>query len=186
MYVLMVIKDALNLLGLNIELEQVTKLEQAEEGNLQDELFKEEKVKQLYSLLNLSIRELCTNYLPLTMEQEVKSDNCKIKLSELKNFIRVLQVKLNNKIVKHKIINHNLVLPIDGNFVVKYVGYPKISSINDTIELDMANTDVVVLGLCAYYCLANGMFDEFNRFNSEYREKAEKVKEMKTFVMPRS
>ena len=44
--------------------------------------------------------------------------------------------------------------------------------------------DVIVCGLCAYFSLAHGMFDEFKEFHEQYSEKAENMKELKSFNMP--
>ena len=63
--------------------------------------------------------------------------------------------------------------------------YPSINSLFDDVDfLHGLSPDALVFGLCAYYSLANGMFEEFEGFHDKYLGKAEAIKELKNFDMP--
>jgi len=50
--------------------------------------------------------------------------------------------------------------------------------------LSNVNIDVLVFGLCAYYSLSHGMFEEFTQFHNLYIERAENLKQLKIFSLP--
>ena len=101
------------------------------------------------------------------------------------NFIRVQNVKKNGETVKYKIINRNIVLEEDGEYEIEYLTYPNINSMFEEIDfLSNFSEDVIVCGLCTYFSLAHGMFDEFKEFHETYTEKAENLKELKSFNLP--
>ena len=117
---------------------------------------------------------------------KIKSENKSIAISKLNNYIRVQHIKLNGQNVKYKIVNRQILLDDDGEYDVYYFSYPQIETITDDLDcFKVVNMDVIVLGLCAYYCLANGVFDGFNNYSQQYRDKAEKLREMKSFTMPK-
>lgn len=175
-----VLLEACSLLGLaeeektlqNAELEESTKLGNAE-------------IKKLYNLLQLTLRDLCTNYFSVTTVSTITSNEKIINLSALNNFVRLLEVSFSGKPILFKTINRKINLPFDGTFEVKYATYPTITSLeNDLQDYNILNLDIVVFGLCAYYCLSVGRFDEFNRFHNQYQDRAESIKELKSFHLP--
>ena len=144
--------------------------------------------KQIVSLLNLSnfaIRELCTNYIPIVKDICVKTKDKTFALNTLENYIRIQQIQKNGESVKFKIINRNVNLDEDGEYVVLYETYPTIISLFDEIDfLNSFNPDIIVFGLCAYYSLANGMFDDFQNYHEKYISRAESLKSLKSFDLP--
>ena len=87
--------------------------------------------------------------------------------------------------VKFKVVNRNLIVEQDGKYTVRFASYPDITSMFNTIDfLNNLSPDVVVMGLCAYYAIAHGMFKEFETFHEKYIEKASALKELKTFELP--
>lgn len=182
MKIIDIIKDSAMLLGLNQEraiLENITAENEIEmvAGN--------ENVASLFNLIKYSIRELCTSYVPVSTSVKKQSFENKIQLASLVNFIRIQNVYKNDEMVKFKILNRNIVFEEDGDYVVNYLTYPEIVSMFDEVDfLDNFSPDVIVLGLCAYYSLAHGMFDEFEDLHEKYVEKAESLKSLKIFEIP--
>lgn len=181
MKVVDIIEQSALLLGLNDERQLLNESTEEQEN----ELLTNKSISTLFNLIKYSIQELCTNYIPVLESINLTSTDLKIPVSCLTNYIRVQNVTKNNEIVKHKIINRNLVFEEDGNYCVNYQTYPKINSLFEEIDfLSNFSEDVIVYGLCAYYSLSTGLFDEFEKFHEEYLNKAENLKELKSFYIP--
>lgn len=175
-----IIKNSALMLGLTnsveiIEDEQKTELEK----------LKDETVGTLFRLCQFSVRELCTHYLPILKQVEITTSNKQYPLSSLDNFIKIKSIKLNEAVVDYKIVNRYITFEEDGSFIVEFYSYPTISSMDDTINfMDDYGLDVAVFGLCAYFCLTKGMFEDFDQFHEEYVERAKAIKELKNVNTP--
>ena len=169
---------------LNLTLDQAVLMEVNQEN--EKEVLKENpNIASLFNLLKFSIRELCTNYVPLSTKRKVNIVGGKYSVAMLNNFIRVENVYKNETPVKYKVINRSIVLETDGEYEISYLTYPEIYSMFD--ELDFAenlNSDVIVFGLCAYYCLSHGLFTDFEQFHERYIDKANSIKTLKIFEIP--
>lgn len=182
MKIIDIMKESATLLGLN---KDRVAMEQIKEENQFDIMADFPNVGSLFNLVKYSIRELCSSYVPMCLSTKIKIVDGKCALSALMNFIRVQHVLKNSECVKFKIINRNIVIEEDGEYDVEYLAYPEIESMFDEIDfLNHFSPDVIVLGLCSYYALANGMFDEFENFHDEYVEKAESLKDLKIISTP--
>ena len=182
MKILDILIDSAGFLGLTKELET---LEQINEENAEQVISDNENIAGLFNLVKFSIRELCTNYIPMVKSFTVKISDKQFALSELENFIRVQNVFFKNELVKFKIINRKMILEEDGEYVITYETYPTINDIFEDIDfLQNFSPDVIVFGLCAYYALAHGMFNEFEEFHERYISKAESLKSLRNFEIP--
>lgn len=182
MKIIDIILDAACLLGLTDEQETIKTINADNEKEI---LEKYDNIASLSNLVNFSIRELCTNYVPVMANLEIETSEKSYPLSALENFIRVQNVYRNDEMVKFKIINRNIVFEEDGNYVVTYATYPTITTVFQDFDfLDNFSPDVLVFGLSAYYALAHGMFEEFKDFHERYINKAESLKNLKIFDMP--
>lgn len=142
-------------------------------------------IASLFNLIKYSIRELCTNYVPVKSVVTVKTENNKYEISSLPNYIRILSIYQNSQIVKFKVVNRNILFEEDGIYEIHYATYPEISSVLEEIDyLENFSPDVIVLGLCSYFSLAHGMFTEFEDLHEKYVEKAESLKNLKIFEIP--
>lgn len=174
--------DSANLLGLT---DDVKAMKILTVENEQTALNENPNVENLFSLLKFSLKELCTNYVPIVTTQNIRTEDKQYPLSNLKNFIRIQNVYQNEQLMKFKIINRNLMFVNDGEYMVKYSTYPEIKSMFEDIDfLHEFSPDVIVFGLCAYYALVHGRFDEFEKFHESYVDKAESLKNLKIFDMP--
>ena len=149
------------------------------------ELMQNKNIISLFGLSKYAFQELCTNYIPVVESVKMMSIDNKIEVKKLTNFIRVQNVKKDGELAKYKIVNRNILFDEDAEYEIEYLTYPEINSMFEEIDfLSNFSEDVVVCGLCAYFSLAHGMFEEFKTFNEEYIEKAENLKELKSFNMP--
>lgn len=149
------------------------------------ELLENQNIKSLFHLTKYAFQELCTNYIPVVESVNIKSADCKIEVKSLTNFIRVQNVTKNGENVKYKIINRNIVFDEDDEYFVEYLTYPNVNSMFEEVDfLSNFSEDVIVNGLCSYFSVAHGMFDEFKNFHEMYVEKAENLKELKSFNLP--
>ena len=174
--------DSAYLLGLTDEVEILDGASvEAEAQILEDN----KNIKSLFSLVKFSIRELCTNYAPMISSVKITTTNCSYAISDIENCIRVQNISKDGNMVKFKTINRNLIFDKDGEFVINYLTYPSIKSLFEEIDfLSELSPDVLVLGLCAYYALAHGMFDEFHDFHEKYISRAQSLKVLRGFQMP--
>ena len=182
MKIIDILKDSVLLLSLATEsgaLENIT------EENEVEFLQSNEDINKMFNLIKFSIRELCTNYIPVSTNVKIVTTDKKYSLSSFENFIRVQNVFKDGEMVNFKIINRNIIFNEDGEYEVNYATYPKIESLFDDIDfLQEFSPDAIVFGFCAYYSIAHGMFEEFESFHDKCITKAETLKELKNFEMP--
>ena len=181
MEIIDILKQSAELLGLNAE---VAILATAEEENEQQYLGNE-NIASLFDLIKFSIQELCSNYVPVVTETSITTTNKSYALSNLTNYIRLKNVTNENGDVRVKIINRVIAFDEDGTYTLTYLTYPDIASMFDDVDyLSNLSPDALVFGLCAYFCLAHGRFEEFKDFHERYVERAESLKELKIFNLP--
>lgn len=145
-----------------------------------------EEIKSLFNLIKFSTQELCSHYVPMITTQSFSTEELKYHISGLTNFIRMQGVYKNDEPVNYKIINRYIVMEEDGDYVAKFFTYPEIESLFDEIDfLENFSPDVLVFGLCSYYSLSHGMFEEFEAMHDKYLEKAESLKTLKVFDLPK-
>lgn len=182
MKIIDILIDSAFLLGLTDEADVL----QSATAETESEIINQNKnVASLLNLVKYSIRELCTNYIPVVRTVSIETKDKKFAVSELENFIRIQNIQQEGQMVKFKIINRNVIFEEDGVYDVKYETYPNINQMFEEIDfLENFSPDAIVLGLCAYYSLAKGMFDEFQSFHEKYVSKAESLKSLHNFKLP--
>lgn len=182
MKIIDILMESAELLGLHHDAVNLT---MADEENEIEFLQTHENLSSLFNLVKYSIRELCTNYVPVATKVKIVTNDKSYPIAELQNFIRVLNIYKNDQMVKFKILNRNIIFEEDGEYVINYSTYPEISSMFEEINfLQEFSPDTIVFGLCSYFALAHGMFEEFEIFHDKYVEKAESLKSLKIFDMP--
>ncbi len=181
MKIIDLLKRACELLSLQNEIELLNSAEIESET----ELLKNQEISKLFNLSKFSIQELCTNYVPLQTKAEITTKDKIFSVGDLTNFIRVQNVYKNDKLINYKLINRKLNFTEDGNYTVVYLTYPEINSLFDDLDFfSHLSPDCLVFGLCAYYCLAKGLFDDFKIYNEKYVDRAESIKSLKVINLP--
>ena len=182
MKIIDILIDSAFLLGLTDEAEVLQSATAETEKNILDE---NKNIASLLNLVKYSIRELCTNYIPVVRSVNIETEDKKFPVGDLENFIRIQNIQRNAEMIKFKIINRNIILEKNGVYEVRYETYPTINNMFEEIDfLENFSPDAIVLGLCSYYSLANGLFDEFQSFHEKYISKAESLKSLHSFKLP--
>lgn len=182
MKILDILNQTTNLLSLTDEAEI---LKTATKEN-ETEILKNAEINKLLSFINLTLHELCVNYIPVLNTVEVVVENKSYELNKLTNFLRLHNIKKDGKIVNFKIFNKCINLLEDGNYTINYYTYPEINSLFEELSfLSNLSPDVLVYGLASFYCLSKGLFDEFKIYNDKYKSRAEAIKNLKVFELPR-
>lgn len=142
-------------------------------------------LKRLYEFSKIVLNEIST-CLPNVKEVKCNSSDKTISLNVLTRVAKVVGVKNQFGFVNFSIIKEDIKLEKDDLYTIVYHQYPKVDSLLSEIEIynDMIGEDILVHGLNAYYCLATGLFAEFNVYNSHYIDKLNNLKNLKVFAMP--
>ncbi len=148
-------------------------------------VLEDSNIKELFHLVKFSIQELCSNYVPIADMQEIVVDNLTFELKNLTNFIKLKKISKGEEKAEYKILNRTIHFKENGIYQVYYETYPSITSLFDEVDfLSHLSPDVIVFGLCSYYCLSKGLFEDFKLFHEKYIGRAESLKDLKTFFLP--
>lgn len=140
--------------------------------------------KRLYEFSKIVLNEI-NSYMPRAEEVVCKSVDKKISLENFVNMSKIIGVKGQYGYVKYLIVEDLLVVEEDDTYTIIYEALPNVVSVLDEITLSHnVAEDMLVYGLNAYYCLAVGLFSEFNIYNEHYHERLNKLKNLKVFAMP--
>jgi len=181
MKIIDILINGAELLGLK---EEAKLLSEATEDNM-DLVMTDDNISTLFRLVKFSIQELCTNYVPMVAREKIETADKTYAISNLKNFIRVQNIYRDNDPIKFKIINRNILFEEDGEYTIQYASYPEIESVYEDIDfLENFSPDAIIFGLCAYFSLARGLFEEFTSFHEKYLEKADSLRALRIFEMP--
>ena len=182
MKIIDILVDSANLLGLSREMEILCA---TTEENV-EETMKNSNISTMFRLVKFSIQELCTNYVPVATTQNFVTNNKMYPVSNLKNYIKVQKVCKNDDVVNFKIISRNIVMAEDGEYTVQYTTYPEIENIFEDVDFAVDfGVDAIILGLCSYFALAKGMYNEFETFHDQYLDKANSIKSLRIFDLPK-
>ena len=154
--------------------------------NNQEEYFsKNFELKRMFEFAKIVINEI-GSYVPQITETKMRTNNKKIDLISFDNLLKVISVKNNGADVEYSQLNGLLVFEEDGNYTIKYERCPVIVGITDWIDTRAGSiTDTLLIdGLNAYYCLAVGLYAEYNVYHAKYTDKLSQLKSTKLFAMP--
>ena len=142
-------------------------------------------LKRMFEFAKLVINEVSA-YTSNLKQIKLSSINCKIELKDIPNFFKIVEIKNQFGTVKYEIINNALNFEKDEWYTIIYQALPDIKAINQEIDLcnGMVGEDVFLSGLNSYYCLATGLFAEYNVYHAQYSERLSKIKNLKLFAMP--
>lgn len=148
-------------------------------------LSKNQELSRMYELAKLVINDV-TSYSPIVNEMEVNSVDKKIAISKFSRLEKIVAVKGRDGYVKFCIRNNSLCVEQDGLYTVIYQQYPLNNSILQTINNFNGNIsdDMLISGLNSYYCLATGLYAEYNVYNAQYVDRLSRIKNLKVFSMP--
>lgn len=142
-------------------------------------------LKRMFEFAKLVINEV-TAYTSNLKQINLSSTSCKIELKDIPNFLKIVEVKNQFGTIKYEIINKALNFEKDDLYTIIYQAIPETKYLSQEIDLSsgVVCEDIFVNGLNSYYCLAMGMFAEYNVYNAQYNERLSKIKNLKLFSMP--
>lgn len=143
-------------------------------------------LNRMFEFVKIMLSEISSCYLPIVKEKKCNSIQCKISLDNFTNMSKIVGVKHNDRFTHFTIEDDNIIVKQDGEYIVVYRQQPNVESVLDEVELfdEVIGEDIMVYGLNSYYCLANGLFEEFNVYNENYSHKLAKLTNCKLFSMP--
>ncbi len=181
----MTIRDVLIMSANLLNLPEVDDIEAITSENCTEVMQSNKVVSKLYRLAITSLREICFNYLPVITETDIRAVDGKIEVNVLEDFVKLVKVKHNDKLVNYKFKNGIITVDEDNVYCVQYIQNPKISSILDQLDIfEELSPDILVLGICAYYAISMGMYDEFEYYHEEYLKRAEAIKKLGIYQLP--
>ncbi|MBQ3503044.1 MAG: hypothetical protein IJA72_05240, partial [Clostridia bacterium] len=141
-------------------------------------------LKRLFEFSKIVLNEI-NSFTPQVDEIVIKSVDKKIPLADFASMLKIISIKNQYGYVKYLIIDEDIVVEEDDVYTITYSKFPNIDSILNEINLPSnVGEDVLINGLNSYYCLAVGLFNEFNIYNERYRERLTNLKNLKVFKMP--
>lgn len=142
---------------------------------------------RLFEFAKVMLNEIASYYLPIVKTVDCETANQQINLNVCTNLSRIVGIKQGDRFVRYKIEDNLIKLTSNGQFTIVYHQHPNITSLLDDIDMfdETVGEDILVNGLNSYYCLASGLFEEFNVYNEQYINKLSKIKSLKVFAMPR-
>ena len=153
--------------------------------NEQDVLANNFALKRLYEFAKIVIYEIAS-HIASVKEIKCKSTDKEILITDIDDMAKIIGVKNHYGYVKYSLTEDAIKLDEDDVYTVIYTQRPIINSVLCEIALPNAEMgdDILIHGLNSYYCLAVGLFKEFNVYNESYADKLSKLKNLKVFAMP--
>jgi len=109
MKVIEIMAQSAMLLGLGDEFLMLENASAEQESELKEN----KNIISLFGLSKYAFQELCTNYIPVVASVKIKSNENKIEIKNLTNFIHIQNVKKDGELAKYKIINRNIIFEED-------------------------------------------------------------------------
>jgi hypothetical protein len=183
----MTVLDLIKKSAIILNVDQVLKdnsLEDISDSTEATILSKNYTLMRMFELAKLVINETAS-YTTKISESTYTAKNNRILLYSISGLDKVVAVKNELGYVKFDIRDGCLYVEKDGSYTVIYHKCPVINSLTDYVEtFDGISEDLLIAGLNSYYCLASGLYAEYNVYNAQYVDRLSRVKNLKVFSMP--
>lgn len=151
----------------------------------QDALANNFTLTRYFELAKLVINEV-GSYAPIIKRHIFKTQNNVIDVYGVAGCVKVISVENDNGYVKFDVIEGKIYLKENGSYYVTYASLSQTDYLNDSIDTRTTGVgeEVFINGLNAYYCLAMGLYAEYNVYNAQYVDRLNGIKKLKVFAMP--
>lgn len=142
---------------------------------------------KVFDLVNLVFGELGSEYMNIISQKTCDSDaDGKIDYADLPCFLRATKVfDIDEHKVRFEMFENYLKMEDSGTYTVFYKIKPKFSKIEDeNYDEQYFDFDIVVYGVCAFFCLTNALFDEHEIYMNIYKDKLSKISNIRNFYLP--
>lgn len=184
----MTILDLIKKSAITLSIHQVL-----DDESLEDVTFSEEEtilannfeLRRLFEFAKMVLNEV-SSITPRINKVNMESKDKRIFPYQIAGFGKLIAVKNQYGYVKYEIMAGAIIFDEDGTYTLIFEERPSTSTLDATIDcITLGVTeDVLVCGLNAYYCLAKGLFAEYNVYKAQYDDGCNRVKNMKVFAMP--
>ncbi|MDE6614740.1 MAG: hypothetical protein K2K24_04440 [Clostridia bacterium] len=134
------------------------------------------KLNTLLRCANIVIKEIATDYLPLTSTEQVEVKDGKISYDSLsRRVLEVLSVKDANTEIKSLFRHTPSCLELDNKNIkkadVRYNYMPTDAGIDDECPVSpLVSAKTVAMGVCSEFCLIEGMYEQSVMFSDRYKD----------------
>ncbi|MFQ6724495.1 MAG: hypothetical protein ACLRFE_04120 [Clostridia bacterium] len=141
-------------------------------------------LKRLFEFAKLVISEV-SSYSPKVDEVELSSVDGKINIDSIHDLLKIIAIKNEYGYAKFIEQNNNIVVDDDGEYTIVYYKAPEVNSVLSKIEINkQLGEDLLLMGVNSYYCLATGLYAEYNIYNNQYVDRLSRIRNLKIFSMP--
>ena len=136
----------------------------------------EKAIKQLIRAYNLVLKEVATDYLPLTLTEERSGGM--VEFSSFSNYpLKILSVRRKDEKIDFEIKNSAMVLPKGEGFSISYSYLPNDQTPSDDFPYENKRVEdrAFCYGVASEFCLMNGRYDEAGNWDSKYRRAVDTV-----------
>lgn len=143
-----------------------------------DHLIKEMKsVGKMLEFLNLCLCEIAhDHYLFIDTYTTSTSQGTVIFVNQMLPIIKILKVSC--KCGDQKFTFHIDKIKVDHSdvYTITYAYLPYYFSLVHEVKVrHQCGLDTLIFGICAYYCLSEGMYDEYQIYYKKYKERMEAI-----------
>lgn len=147
-----------------------------EEIALDGSIVNHPKLNTILRCANIVVKEIASDYLPLTAEEQVEVKDGKISYDLLsRRALEVLSVKDVKTDVKSLFRHTPSCLELVNKDVkkanVKYNYMPADAGVDDECPISpLVSAKTVAMGVCSEFCLIEGMYEQSVMFSDRYKE----------------
>lgn len=130
------------------------------------------KIKLLVRCANMVIKEIASDYLPLTANKACTVKDGEVEYSTLDYRVKeVLSVKSNGVEVEWSAKPSKLIVKSEGEVDIKYSYLPTDVDLDDDCDVDVRVSPVcLAMGACAEYCVIEGNYEQAVMMNDKFMD----------------
>ena len=130
------------------------------------------KIKLLVRCANIVLKEIASDYLPLTESKVCLVRDGEVEYTALDHRVReILGVKSKGNEVEWEALPSKLKTDADGEIEIKYSYLPLDIDLDDDCDVNVRVSPVcLALGTCAEYCLIDGAYEQAVTFNDKFMD----------------
>lgn len=149
----------------------------------------EKDLRLILDCINITQMQICTDFHPLEVSEEIVVDNNQILIDTLsQKLYKVKNISCNGEKVKYSFVSDKITLQ-NGKITIRYAFIPQEVDFNSSVESHNGNLTLLSMayGVCYHFCLIKGIEDEAQKWQEKFEksltENFRKINEIK--IKPR-